>query len=52
MAAMQVSDTEYEYFFDRAYFHMDKQKFNVLKALPVTDSVEVLQTLLLLKFRS
>lgn len=48
----QVSDTEYEYYFDRVYFDMDTQKFNVLKEMPVTKSVETMRTLLGLKSRS
>lgn len=48
----QVSNTEYEYYFDRVYFDMDTQKFNLLKEMPVTDSVEAMRKLLRLKSRS
>jgi len=48
----QVSDTEYEYYFDRVYFDMDTQKFNVFKEMPVTDSVETIRNLLRLKMRN
>lgn len=48
----QVSETEYEYYFDRVYFDMDTQKFNLLKEMPVTDSVETMHKLMRLKFRS
>ncbi len=48
----QVSDTEYEYYFDRVYFDMDTQKFNVLKEMPVTNSVETIRNLLRFKSRS
>lgn len=48
----QVSDTKYEYYFDRVYFDMDTQKFNVYKEMPVTDSVETIRKLLRLKLRS
>lgn len=48
----QVSDTEYEYYFDRAYFDMDTKKFNVLKEIPATDSVEKIRNLFRLKLRN
>lgn len=48
----QVSDTEYEYYFERVYFDMDTQKFNALKKKPLTDSVKTMRNLLRLKLRS
>jgi hypothetical protein len=48
----QVSDTEYEYYFDRVYFDMDTQKFDVLKKIPVTNPDETMRKLLRLKLRS
>lgn len=48
----QVSETKYEYYFDRVYFDMDTQEFNVLKEMQVTDSVETIRKLLRLKLSS
>lgn len=48
----QVSDTDYEYYFDSVYFDMDTQKFNVLKAMPITNSAETMRKLSRLKLRS
>lgn len=48
----QVSDTEYEYYFECVYFDMGTQKFNVLKEMPVTDFVEMTRKLLPLKLSS
>jgi hypothetical protein len=45
----QVSETEYEYYFDRVYFDMDTQEFNALKEMQVTDAVKTIRKLLRLK---
>lgn len=47
----QVTNTEYEYYFDRVYFDMDTKTFNVIKEMSVSDAVENKQKLLRLKLR-
>lgn len=36
----QVSDSDYEYCFERVYFDMGTQKFNAVKKISVSDSAE------------